>query len=130
MTLGEVPRWHERAVCRSGDVDPALFFPDRGEDQRQVKAICAACPVREECLEYALVNVERHGIWGGMSEKQRVGLRRKLRNGNRRTSPLNLFPSSSPAAQRQRAYRAKQSPDPEPVDKIVDVLRYMQKRFV
>lgn len=68
------PEWMEHAACRG--VDPDLFFPARGEDQDAVKAICAACPVRFDCLDYAMVNSEKFGVWGGLSEKQRRALRR------------------------------------------------------
>ena len=47
------------------------FFPEKGGSTRQAKAVCLMCPVREVCLEYALDNEERHGIWGGVSERER-----------------------------------------------------------
>jgi transcription factor WhiB len=52
-------------ACRSAD--PALFFPDPGESDREAKAICAACPVRAECLTVAVANGERYGVWGGVN---------------------------------------------------------------
>jgi WhiB family redox-sensing transcriptional regulator len=66
--------WLARAACRG--MDPELFFPDRGESTEQAKAVCAACPVRAECLDHALTNVERFGIWGGLSERERRAIRR------------------------------------------------------
>lgn len=60
-------------------VNPELFFPERNEDQTRAKGVCAGCRVRGECLEYALVNFEQHGIWGGMSERQRRDLRKQRR---------------------------------------------------
>jgi WhiB family transcriptional regulator, redox-sensing transcriptional regulator len=57
-------------------VDPELFFPLRGESTAPAKAACRGCVVREECLEYALANGEKFGIWGGMSERERRRLRR------------------------------------------------------
>ncbi len=69
--------WRHDALCRG--MDPDLFFPERGEPTRQAKEVCAACPVREVCLAYALDNGERHGLWGGASELQR----RKMRRGRR-----------------------------------------------
>ena len=56
-----------------------MFFPplqferkdEKAEREAQAKAICATCPVREACLEYALRIREPHGIWGGMSEAER-----------------------------------------------------------
>jgi WhiB family redox-sensing transcriptional regulator len=56
-------------------VDPDLFFPDRGESTREAKAVCAECAVREQCREYALVTVQKFGIWGGLSERERRRIR-------------------------------------------------------
>ncbi len=61
--------WMLEARCL--DADPEAFFPEKGGSTREAKRICAACPVREECLEYALENDERFGIWGGLSERER-----------------------------------------------------------
>jgi WhiB family redox-sensing transcriptional regulator len=68
-------RWQERANCLG--VDPDLFFPERGASTREAKSVCGSCEVREECLEYALVNGEKFGIWGGLSELERRRLRRQ-----------------------------------------------------
>jgi WhiB family transcriptional regulator, redox-sensing transcriptional regulator len=65
--------WLDRAVCRG--IDPDLFFPQRGEPTDPAKAVCAGCPVAAECLEYALVNGERFGVWGGLSERERRAIR-------------------------------------------------------
>lgn len=54
----------------------AIFFPERGASLRRAKAICAECPVRERCLEHALTEPEKHGVWGGTSEKERRVMRR------------------------------------------------------
>jgi WhiB family redox-sensing transcriptional regulator len=66
--------WVTRAVC--AQVDPDLWFPEKGGATREAKKVCMSCPVRDECLEYALANEERFGIWGGKSERER---RRLLR---------------------------------------------------
>jgi WhiB family redox-sensing transcriptional regulator len=66
--------WHDQANCLG--VDPDLFFPERGASTREAKEVCRGCVVREECLEYALSNGEKFGIWGGMSERERRRLRR------------------------------------------------------
>lgn len=63
--------------CRG--VDPDVFFPDRGESLAPAMAICDQCIVRDECLEYALDNGERFGVWGGTSERERRRLRRQRR---------------------------------------------------
>jgi WhiB family redox-sensing transcriptional regulator len=68
-------RWQERANCLG--VDPDLFFPERGASTREAKSVCGSCEVRLECLEYALVNGEKFGIWGGLSERERRRLRRQ-----------------------------------------------------
>ena len=70
----EVDSWQSRASC--AQVDPDLFFPDQGGQVRTPKQVCARCPVRVDCLDYALTNDERHGVWGGLSERERRQLRR------------------------------------------------------
>jgi WhiB family redox-sensing transcriptional regulator len=66
--------WMSEAACQGVDSD--LFFPERGDDLSGAKAVCRQCPVREDCLEHALVNREHYGIWGGMSERERKRIRR------------------------------------------------------
>lgn len=66
--------WQRRANCMG--VDPDLFFPERGASTREAKEVCRGCVVREECLEYALANSEKFGIWGGLSERERRRIRR------------------------------------------------------
>jgi hypothetical protein len=58
-------------------MDAELFHPNRGEDTAAAKAVCAECLVRVECLEYALANAEKFGIWGGTSERERRAMRRE-----------------------------------------------------
>ena len=67
--------WQEYANCLG--VDPDLFFPERGASTREAKEVCRGCVVRDECLEYALHNSEKFGIWGGMSERERRRIRRQ-----------------------------------------------------
>jgi WhiB family redox-sensing transcriptional regulator len=67
--------WQTRANCMG--VDPDLFFPERGASTREAKEVCRGCVVREDCLEYALANGEKFGIWGGLSERERRRLRRQ-----------------------------------------------------
>ncbi|SNQ51501.1 Transcriptional regulator WhiB [Frankia canadensis] len=73
--LGEAMEWQERALC--AQTDPEAFFPEKGGSTREAKRICSGCEVRAECLEYALENDERFGIWGGMSERERRKQRRR-----------------------------------------------------
>ncbi len=66
--------WQARANCMG--VDPDLFFPERGASTKEAKEVCRGCVVQADCLEFALVNGEKFGIWGGMSERERRRLRR------------------------------------------------------
>ncbi len=74
LTGDEDRGWQAKANCMG--VDPDLFFPERGASTREAKEVCRGCVVRDNCLEYALENGEKFGIWGGMSERERRRLRR------------------------------------------------------
>jgi WhiB family transcriptional regulator, redox-sensing transcriptional regulator len=82
--------WQWRAACRGED--SSLFFapnhPETREEktirERQAKGICARCPVRIECLEYAIRIREPHGIWGGLNELERRILIRERERGSLR----------------------------------------------
>lgn len=67
--------WQDYGNCLG--VDPDLFFPERGASTREAKEVCRGCPVKVDCLEFALENVEKFGIWGGYSERERRRLRRQ-----------------------------------------------------
>ena len=67
--------WQERALC--AQTDPEAFFPEKGGSTREAKRVCLTCDVRTECLEYALENDERFGIWGGLSERERRKLKKR-----------------------------------------------------
>lgn len=67
--------WQAFANCLG--VDPDLFFPERGASTKEAKQVCQGCVVREDCLEYALANGEKFGIWGGLSERERRRIRRQ-----------------------------------------------------
>jgi len=58
-------------------VDPAVFYPTSDEEAEAAKEVCARCPVREACLEFALASRERDGVWGGATERER---RRMIRH--------------------------------------------------
>lgn len=77
--------WTAEALC--AQVGAELFFVDKGENPQPAKDVCALCPVRRECLEYALSNDERFGVWGGKTERERRRLRREQR---RDAPPLRL----------------------------------------
>jgi WhiB family redox-sensing transcriptional regulator len=70
-------QWQDQANCLG--VDPDLFFPERGASTREAKEVCRGCVVKQDCLEFALANGEKFGIWGGLSERERRKLRRKQR---------------------------------------------------
>ncbi|CCH78260.1 putative WhiB-family transcriptional regulator,WhiB protein [Nostocoides japonicum T1-X7] len=67
--------WQERSLC--AQTDPEAFFPEKGGSTREAKKVCVGCEVRAECLEYALANDERFGIWGGLSERERRKLKKR-----------------------------------------------------
>jgi WhiB family redox-sensing transcriptional regulator len=74
--------WQDKAACLGLDVQ--LFFGADEEQQAEreareakAKAVCESCPVRRECLDYALGNSVRYGIWGGLNEKERALERRR-----------------------------------------------------
>lgn len=67
--------WQAQALC--AQTDPEAFFPEKGGSTREAKNVCACCAVRAQCLEYALENDERFGIWGGLSERERRRLKRR-----------------------------------------------------
>jgi WhiB family transcriptional regulator, redox-sensing transcriptional regulator len=67
--------WQADALC--SQTDPEAFFPEKGGSTRDAKRICGQCNVKAECLEYALKNDERFGIWGGLSERERRRLKRR-----------------------------------------------------
>ncbi len=98
------PRWMERAACAGPEIGDVFFAPDhempKAKDRRiaQAKVICAGCPVQEQCLAYATANDEEHGIWGGLTEKER-GAARTRRKPTRR---VELKHGTPWAAQRHR----------------------------
>jgi WhiB family redox-sensing transcriptional regulator len=69
--------WRQRAACRG--VDPDIFYPVSDEEAEEAKTICAECAVRQPCLEYALANRERDGVWGGATERERRRIIRQRR---------------------------------------------------
>jgi WhiB family redox-sensing transcriptional regulator len=71
------PTWMLRARCRS--LSPGEFFPSDGVGVDQARKVCAECPVKAECLDYALTYRIDHGVWGGCSERERRRLLRSRR---------------------------------------------------
>jgi WhiB family redox-sensing transcriptional regulator len=71
--------WRQHAACRG--IEPDIFYPlDEDDDGEEAKQVCLACPVRQACLEHALISRETEGVWGGASERER---RRMLRHRRR-----------------------------------------------
>ena len=75
--------WRANAACRG--TDPELFFPDDDSGParariKQAKTICRGCPVSVSCLNWALTSGEEGGIWGGLTEAERLRLRRRGRH--------------------------------------------------
>lgn len=66
------PAWYEKAACRGMGAD--IFYSEDHVDQREAQAVCVRCDVRAECAEAG--RRERHGRWGGLSERQRKTRRR------------------------------------------------------
>ncbi|HWW55027.1 MAG TPA: WhiB family transcriptional regulator [Acidimicrobiales bacterium] len=69
--------WRQSAACRG--VDPEIFYPATEEEAEAAKSVCGQCDVRETCLEFALANREREGVWGGATERERRRLLRQRR---------------------------------------------------
>jgi WhiB family transcriptional regulator, redox-sensing transcriptional regulator len=69
-------QWQERAACFG--IDPDVFFPISEDEAGTALAFCRVCPIREECLAWALKNGERYGVWGGTTEQQRRRLQRRV----------------------------------------------------
>ncbi|TFC90395.1 MULTISPECIES: WhiB family transcriptional regulator [Cryobacterium] len=72
---GDPLSWQSDSLC--AQTDPEAFFPEKGGSTRDAKKICSSCEVRTQCLQYALANDERFGIWGGLSERERRKLRKR-----------------------------------------------------
>jgi WhiB family transcriptional regulator, redox-sensing transcriptional regulator len=79
--------WRAEAACVG--VDPDLFFPFEigavsAKQANRARLVCARCPVRSQCLQFAMDIPEAHGIWGGTTPQERLRQRRRDREGNRR----------------------------------------------
>ena len=75
-------RWREQAACRGADL--GVFFPGRGESAGPARQVCAACPVRQSCLDYAITNRITHGVLGGLTERERRALQSRWVRASRR----------------------------------------------
>jgi len=70
--------WRDKAKCHG--TNPELFFSVAKEDITAAKNFCADCPVKEACLDFAMTSHQEHGVWGGMSEKDRRNISRNRRH--------------------------------------------------
>jgi WhiB family redox-sensing transcriptional regulator len=84
LTTFDPDDWRQDAACR--DLDTAIFFPDAEQDSAPAQAICATCPVRAACLEFALLTRQDDGVWGGLTETERRRVRRRRQEAARRTA--------------------------------------------
>jgi WhiB family transcriptional regulator, redox-sensing transcriptional regulator len=78
--------WRHRAKCRTDKCDPELFFVAGRENSqaallqiKEAKRVCQGCPVKSNCLQWALGTGQEHGVMGGMSAEERRALLRKAR---------------------------------------------------
>jgi hypothetical protein len=68
--------WHKDARCAEPDVDPEIFYVERGQTSKAARAVCAQCPVRDRCLDFALNDPDAWawGIWGGDHPTRDLGI--------------------------------------------------------
>jgi len=69
--------WRQKAACQG--LDPDIFYPVSEDDADEAKEICAQCGVRQVCLEFALTQRERDGVWGGLTDRERRRVIRQRR---------------------------------------------------
>lgn len=87
--------WYSQALCP--ETDPDAFYPEKGGSTAEAKKVCRGCPVRTQCLQWALDNDERFGVWGGLSDRER---RRLKRSGDRQPQPRRLPAIAASMAER------------------------------
>lgn len=82
--------WMSEGHCRH--YPPAVFFPSDGVGVLNARKICAECPVKDDCLEYALAHRIEHGVWGGCSERERRRILKRRRQAAR-AEPTEMAPT-------------------------------------
>jgi len=83
LQIPSVPTdFFDDAACRGIDLD--VFFPVSDAKAGEAKAVCATCPVREECLEFALNTRPADGVWGGLTAIERHRLIRRRQKAARK----------------------------------------------
>lgn len=80
-TYAASEEWRDEAACAG--LDTNIFFPVTEAEAAQAKSVCASCPVREECLEWAISTRQGDGVWGGLTEDERRRLRRRRQDAAR-----------------------------------------------
>jgi WhiB family redox-sensing transcriptional regulator len=75
----EDPNWADDAACKGST---ELFYPERGDNAavKEAKKICAICPIKQKCLDYALWHNERIGIWGGTTDRDRERIKQQAKH--------------------------------------------------
>jgi WhiB family redox-sensing transcriptional regulator len=98
--MEEIPddcAWMFHARCRG--VNPVEFFPSDGVGVEDAQRVCAECPVRGECLDYALLHRIMYGVWGGTSERERRRIR--LRRSRSRPTAASTARQADPPPDRK-----------------------------
>lgn len=82
--------WMVQGLCSDTSLNPEWWFPETKCDAEKTAKIaldiCSECPVKRECLEFALKNWPQHGIWGGLRNKQLQQLAKGIRENNERSN--------------------------------------------
>jgi WhiB family redox-sensing transcriptional regulator len=102
----ENARWRDFAACRG--LDPNVFHPERGAETTSPKSVCVECSVKTECLSFALTNYEKHGIWGGLSERERRAIRGQLTKEGRLQPPMQAIDHGTAAGYHAHRRRGEQ----------------------
>lgn len=85
LDLLNLPNYSRPGICEGHD-DPDIWHSNKRIEQAEAKRICGLCPVRDECLTWALDHNEPEGIWGGLDPKERKRLRRNTQQRKRRAT--------------------------------------------
>jgi WhiB family redox-sensing transcriptional regulator len=67
----DAPDW-SGALCP--EVDPEIFFPEKGDSSKAAKKVCAACDIRTMCLDWSIETRQEFGVWGGLSQSERYAI--------------------------------------------------------
>lgn len=101
--------WRTKALC--AQVDPEMFFPDKGGSTKDAKRVCLNCEVRAECLDDALATDDRFGVRGGLSERERRKLKQQLTPRPPRARPVTAAQCGTEAGAKAHAARHEKACD-------------------